>query len=68
MQLVHLLPAKHVAHVIDQIDTTFQCVEAGDPRIHVCVAENATSNAAINCVARDGLVLPRDAMIEDVEE
>eukprot|EP00961_Rhodomonas_salina_P105644 1422231-Rhodomonas_salina.1 len=35
MQLVWLLPAKHVAHVLNHIDTTFQGVEAGDPRIHV---------------------------------
>eukprot|EP00961_Rhodomonas_salina_P096582 1299190-Rhodomonas_salina.1 len=65
MQLVRLLPAKHVGHVLNHIDSTFQGVEAGDSRIVDRVVENASSDAVINRVARDGLGLPRDAMIED---
>eukprot|EP00961_Rhodomonas_salina_P099355 1336077-Rhodomonas_salina.1 len=65
MQLVRLLPPKHwhVAHALNHVDATFQGVEAGDSRIHVRVAENAASDAAINHVARDGLGIPRDAII-----
>eukprot|EP00961_Rhodomonas_salina_P260114 3515082-Rhodomonas_salina.1 len=65
MQLVRLLPAKHVGHVLNHIDSTFQGVEAGDSRIVDSVVENASSDTVINRVARDGLGLPRDAMIED---
>lgn len=67
MQLVRLLPAKHVQHVINHVDTTFQQVTAGDPRIHYRVAENAASDASVNRIARDGLGMQRDAVIGPVQ-
>eukprot|EP00961_Rhodomonas_salina_P299671 3939114-Rhodomonas_salina.1 len=67
MQLVRLLPPKHVGHVLDHIDTTFQGVQGGDMRIVERVFENAASDAPINRVARDGLGLPLDT-IADPEE
>eukprot|EP00961_Rhodomonas_salina_P164865 2221593-Rhodomonas_salina.1 len=69
MQLLRLLPPKHVGHVLEHIDATFQGVQGGDMRIVDRVAENAASDAPINRVARDGLGLPRDTigMIEDPE-
>eukprot|EP00961_Rhodomonas_salina_P180604 2437744-Rhodomonas_salina.3 len=62
MQLVRLLPAKHVQHVINHVDAMFQQVTAGDPQIHFRVAENAASDATVNSIARDGLGMQSDAI------